>query len=76
MIIKFSEIMGSFDELMPRILKFINYSPSSKFINDIKKTALKQKSFQSKHKYDLEKFGLSEDKIKEDCKKYYETFIN
>ena len=68
--------MGSFDELMPRILKFINYSPSSKFINDIKKTALKQKSFQSKHKYDLEKFGLLEKQIQQDCNKIYRTFLN
>tara|TARA_B100000945_G_scaffold267064_1_gene227056 strand:+ start:645 stop:1757 length:1113 start_codon:yes stop_codon:yes gene_type:complete len=76
MIIKFSEIMENFDELMPRILKFINYYPSSKLINNIKETALKQKNFQSKHKYDLEKFGLSSEQILKDCEPIYKTFLS
>ena len=34
-----------------------------------------QRSYKSKHKYDLSKFGLSEEKIKKDCKSIYETFL-
>ena len=45
-------------------------------IENIKRTAIKQKKYKSNHKYNLEKFGLSESIIKKDCMKYYEIFIN
>ena len=45
-------------------------------LNEIKKTADRQRNYKSKHKYDLAKFGLSEEKIRQDCSKIYETFIN
>ena len=48
---------------------------AKKLINDIQKTAEKQKIYKSKHKYDLKKFGLSEKKIKKDCLPIYETFL-
>ena len=43
---------------------------------DIIKVAEKQRNYISKHKYDLEKFGLSESRIREDCKDIYQTFLN
>ena len=42
----------------------------------LRKHQKNKKSFKSKHKYDLSKFGLTEEKIKKDCKKIYETFLN
>ena len=45
----------------------MDYKPSSEFIENIKKTAKKQRVFISSHKYNLEKFGLTERKIIEDC---------
>ena len=46
-----------------------------KLINEIKSTAENQRSYKSNHKYDLDRFGLSEGKIKKDCKLIYETFL-
>ncbi|MBD23619.1 MAG: hypothetical protein CMG46_01230 [Candidatus Marinimicrobia bacterium] len=75
MIVHFDKMMNNFDELMDDIIKFTNHESTDILLNEIKITSEQQKTFKSKHKYDLKKFGLSEDKIKEDCKKYYETFL-
>ena len=76
MIVKFDTMMSDFDGLMNDILKFVDYKPSDTFLEDIKNTAIKQKNFKSGHKYDLEKFGLTEQRIKSDCAKIYTTFLN
>ena len=75
LIVRFDEMMGDFDGLMDKILKFVDYKPSDDFVNDIKETSKKQKEFKSNHKYDLEKFGLTEEQIKKDCEKIYKTFL-
>jgi hypothetical protein len=76
MIVHFDRMMNNFDQLMDDIIKFTGQESSDYLLNEISVTSEKQKTFMSKHKYDLAKFDLTEEKIKEDCKKYYETFIN
>ena len=68
--------MNDFDGLMSDVTGFVDFNPSEEFLNDIKETASKQKAFKSGHKYDLDKFGLTEGKIKNDCKKIYDTFLS
>ena len=74
-IVRFDRIMTDFDNLMDEVLEFIDYIPSEVLKADIQKTAEKQRDFQSKHEYDLEKFGLTEEQIKSDCAPVYETFL-
>ena len=76
MIVRFDEMMNDFDSLMDKIINFTGHKPSQDLLNKIKITSNKQKLFKSNHKYNLEKFGLNEDMIKNDCKDIYETFIN
>lgn len=76
MIVHFDQMMNEFDVLMENIIKFVGHDAPEKLLNEIKVTSEKQKQFKSKHKYNLEKFGLSEEQIKKDCKVIYETFIN
>jgi len=75
MLVHFDELMNNFEGLMTNINHFLNHKPDSKMIQDINETAKKQKEFKSKHKYDLDKFGLTEKKIKEDAKIIYDTFF-
>ena len=56
--------------------KVIDYNPSEEFLLNIRKTAEEQKTFKSGHKYNLEKFGLTEDRIRNDCSAIYNTFLN
>ena len=76
MIVHFDRMMNDFDELMYEIIKFTNHNSNGKLLENIKITAEKQKQYESKHKYNLDKFDLSEEQIKKDCKEYYETFLN
>ena len=69
-------MMSNFDGLMQEVLDFVDFEPPIELLNDIKLTSAKQKNFKSGHKYNLEKFGLTEDRIKLDCAKIYSTFLN
>ena len=75
-IVRFDQMMNDFSGLMNDVIEFTDYTNSDVLQEIIKSTDEKQKSYISKHKYNLSKFGLSEERIKEDCKAYYETFIN
>ena len=75
LIIRYDKMMSNFEIIMNDIFSFLDHNPSKKLINDIQKTAEKQKIYKSKHKYDLKKFGLTEKKIKKDCLPIYETFL-
>ena len=35
----------------------------------------KQRKYESEHKYDLEKYGLTEEQIRSDCAFFYDTFL-
>ena len=61
---------------MIEIMEFIDHPTSEELKKDILETAEKQRKFKSAHKYDLEKFNLSENQITEDCKPIYDTFLN
>jgi len=76
MIVHFDKMMNDFDGLMHGIIKFTNHTSNKELLKNIKLTAIKQKTYKSKHIYNLNKFGLTETKIRKDCSKYYETFIN
>ena len=76
MIVRFDRMMSDFDGLMDEILDFVDYDASNEFLNNIKITANQQREFKSGHKYNLEKFGLTEKQIKEDCDVIYKTFLN
>jgi hypothetical protein len=75
-IIQFDRMMNDFDGLMDEILPFIGHKPSDSFINNIKETANKQRAYRSGHKYDLSKFGITDEQIKNDCEVIYSTFLS
>ena len=76
MIVRYDRMISNFEGLMDEILVFVDHEPSQDLLDKINKTAKGQRNYYSKHKYDLEKFGLSEEKIRKDCEKIYETFLN
>ena len=76
MIVRFDRMMSDFEGLMDEIIDFTGHSSSEELKKDIINVAEKQRNYISNHKYDLAKFGLSEDRIKEDCKDIYKTFLS
>jgi hypothetical protein len=60
---------------MKDILNFLDILPSETLLNEIRKTSEKQGKYKSNHKYSLEQFGLSEERIRKDYKIVYDTFM-
>ena len=71
MIVKFDKMMSNFDGLMSDVIKFTNSKETEKLKSEILSTAKKQREYVSKHKYNLSKFGISENQIRTDCSKIY-----
>ena len=74
-IIRFDSMMNEFDILMDKLLGFLDVEKNDELIQKIKQTSEDQKQYKSGHKYDLKKFDLTEDIIRNDCKKIYDTFL-
>ena len=74
-IIRFDSMMNEFDTLMDELLGFLDVEKDDELIQKIKQTSVDQKQYKSRHNYDLKKFDLTEDIIRNDCKKIYDTFL-
>ena len=75
-VVTFDRLMQDFDTLMTEIVAFLGAPLTPELEAEIKKTAEKQRAFKSGHKYDLEKFGLTEEQIRADYADFYKTFLN
>jgi len=75
-IVQYDRMMNDFDALMDEIASFANLEMTAEINRKIMETAESQRQYISDHHYDLEKFGLSEQKIRQDCWFIYETFLN
>ena len=69
-------MMTEFEPLMASILEFIQVEPTSELTKQIQITAEEQRRYESGHKYNLKKFGLTEERIRQDCEQIYRTFLN
>ena len=74
-LVLYSRLMQDFDNLMQEIMEFLDFKPTAEFLQIIKKTSDQQKQYKSKHKYDLEKFGLDEARIRKDYAPIYADFL-
>ena len=68
-------MMNEFDILMDKLLEFLDVEKNDELIQKIQQTSEDQKQYKSGHKYALKKFDLTEDIIRNDCKKIYNTFL-
>jgi hypothetical protein len=74
-IVRYDRMMKDFDGLMDEMCEFLGHEMSDELRATIAAKADKQRAYVSKHKYDLAKFGLDEDRIRKDCAFVYETFL-
>ena len=75
-IVRFDTMMTEFEPLLASILEFIQVEPTSELTKQIQITAEEQRRYKSGHKYNLKKFGLTEEKIRRDCEQIYRTFLS
>ena len=76
LVVRYDIMMSDFESLMEEVLTFIDAEPTDVMVQNIKETADSQRQYISSHRYDLEKFGLSAERIKKDCARIYQTFLN
>jgi omega-hydroxy-beta-dihydromenaquinone-9 sulfotransferase len=74
-IVRYDRMMLDFENVMEEMCTFLEHDMTPELRATVKKRADKQRKYESEHKYDLEKFGLSEERIRRDCKFFYDTFL-
>ena len=76
LIVTYPRLMSDFKAVLEEICAFTDHSISEVLRQSIDKTDKSQSAYQSKHQYDLKKFGLTAEKIRQDCSFVYETFLD
>jgi hypothetical protein len=74
-IVRYDRMMLDFEGMMEEMCVFLEHELTPELRATIKQHADEQRRYQSEHRYDLAKFGLSEARIRSDCAFYYETFL-
>jgi hypothetical protein len=74
-VVRYDRMMMDFERMMDEMCAFLGHEMTPKLRATVQKEAEKQRKYQSEHRYDLEKFGLTEAQIRRDCAFYYETFL-
>ena len=71
MFIKYDELMAQPDEIVIDFYQWMDIPIANEYINLLEKETRRQKTYRSKHQYDLSEMGLSEEMI---FREYEEVF--
>jgi hypothetical protein len=74
-VVRYDRMMADFEGLMDEMCLFLGHPMTPALRETIHKRGEKQRKYESEHKYDLEKFGLTEAQIRRDCAFFYDTFL-
>jgi omega-hydroxy-beta-dihydromenaquinone-9 sulfotransferase len=74
-IVRYDRMMADFEGMMEDMCRFLGHEMTPALRATVAKRGEKQRKYESEHKYDLEKFGLTEEQIRRDCAFFYETFL-
>ena len=74
-IVRYDRMMADFETVMEEMCAFLGHEMTPALRATVAKRGEKQRKYESEHKYDLEKFGLTEAQIRRDCAFFYDTFL-
>ncbi len=74
-IVRYDRMMMDFEGMMEEMCAFLGHEMTPALRATVAKKGEKQRKYESEHKYDLAKFGLTEEQIRRDCAFFYETFL-
>lgn len=74
-VVRYDRMMMDFEGLMEEMCLFLGHEMTPQLRATVHKRGEKQRRYESEHRYDLEKFGLTEAQIRRDCAFFYETFL-
>jgi hypothetical protein len=74
-IVRYDRMMADFESVMDEMCAFLKHDMTPALRARVAELGEKQRKYQSEHKYNLAKFGLTEERIRKDCKFFYDTFL-
>jgi hypothetical protein len=74
-VVRYDRMMADFEGLMQEMCQFLGHEMTPRLQARVRQQGEKQRAYTSEHRYDLERFGLTEERIRADCAFYYETFL-
>jgi len=74
-IVRYDRMMLDLENVMDEICTFLGKEMTPELKATVLKQADKQRSYESEHKYNLAKYGLTEEQIRKDCAFFYDTFL-
>jgi hypothetical protein len=74
-IVRYDRMMADLEGMMDEMCTFLGHEMTPQLRENIHKRGEKQRKFESEHKYDLQKYGLTEEQVRRDCAFFYETFL-
>jgi hypothetical protein len=75
-LVHYDAMMQNFEGTMRDMCAFLDHEVTPELWTQIVQCGKEQRSYESAHKYNLAKFGLSEDQIRKDCAFYYKAFMS
>jgi hypothetical protein len=74
-IVRYDRMMLDLENVMSEICTFLGQPLTPELEATVRAQAEKQRSYESEHKYNLAKYGLTEEQIRKDCAFFYDTFL-
>jgi len=68
-------MMMQFEDVIDEMCTFLGQEITPELRAKVQSEGEKQRKYESEHKYDLKKYGLTEEQILKDCAFYYDTFL-
>lgn len=73
--VRYDRMMAEFENVVSEMCAFLGHPLTPELAAQVQKIGAKQRAYKSEHKYDLSKYGLTEEQIRRDCHFLYETFL-
>ncbi len=73
--VRYDRMMSEFETVVDEMCAFLGHEMTPELKTKVNEIADKQRAYKSGHKYDLSKYGLTEEQIRSDCAFLYETFL-
>jgi hypothetical protein len=74
-IVRYDRMMADFEGLMDEMCKFLGHEMSPKLEETVRTLGEKQRKYESEHKYDLAKYGLTDERVRRDFAFFYDAFL-
>jgi len=73
--VRYDRMMADFETVVDEMCTFLGHPMTPELEATVDAIGKKQRSYKSEHKYDLAKYGLTEEQIRKDCAFLYDTFL-